>query len=328
MDIKMFLKTSGKRLLFQLCVSTGLLLTSSALFAGLEQVPDEFLVKEKVMIDLTDSHGSFAIVRRELLSWLPHYELIDRDGHVVARASMKNNWVTSSFEVTDSASIPLGCIEKKFSFFTNNYAILSPTEHILADAKGNFWGTRCTITDPTNGQELASLSCPFFGANRPWKVCIKDQNAINDKKLVPLLLFLAACKADGHRAESEQYWKDRARYWESMYWHEVSRRESNLYSKSAPQESLSMTQSESEQRLHDWAKKLETFKLDLYGIDPSQEDFHVVELLLAPFSTTDLENGDRFDSDMSKLFDLFSSKELTQGQKAALFILLDHSVRG
>lgn len=292
-----------------------LFVLSVSLFADINKtLPDEFFVTERwiswsTTFDIESQTETFGTVHRKIFSLMPEYHLKDADQNLLAKGRMRFFSFMITFDLTDFNDNEIGSVEEKFTFFYPTFTIRAPNGRRLGEASMNFWGTQYTIRDPFDHHPIAVLFRPFFRLKNNWTVQIKDHNAFNKDNIHPhMLLTLIAFQVD------YEYWKALE---EEI---DIDDKPFIFYKSINKTKAIdeNVVNSESENEAREFKKRLENYRLLFEGIEPNEKDFQLIELM---DNFTDFKE---FNIEFSNLLEgLLLCDELTESQKAALFIMLE-----
>ena len=285
-------------------------------------LPTEFTVTERWLswtttFDIENNQQKFGTVNRKLLSWSPQYHLKDTNDELLAKGKMRFWNLLAFFDVTDAAGTPLGTLEQKLTWFFPTFEIVSPRGFKLAKAELNFWGTKYTLSDVVDDHTLATMTRPFFRLKNNWTVNILDTDALNENNLHPhMLLVMLAYQVD------REYWKAarRNRDYEDAD-DLLGAAESHRLSTVFAANTLRAAETKMPQRpeaANELCSMLELFTGVVEAAEPTEEDFSFVESLV----NENIADEAEFISKAKELFILFESNDLTDGQKAALYLML------
>ncbi|MCB1113641.1 MAG: hypothetical protein KDK62_02680 [Chlamydiia bacterium] len=271
-----------------------LVLVASSLTA---QLPSEFYVKERIRsltttFDIESKEEVLGTVHRKIFSLMPEYHLKDPKGCMLAKARMRFWSLITVFDVVDENDFPIGSVNEQFSWFLPSFSIVSADAKKLANADLNFWGTKWTLKDPVTDRDIAVLSRAFFRLKNNWTVKIVDESKFHAKHIHPqLLMTLMAFQVDRE------------------YWEALSRNHNEKSQVSFKDVKAGMNQA--------FQKRLEPYRLELSEVEPTEEDYLFVEAYPETFQGI---SGDKL---AEVLIDELKADHLTEGQKAALFIMLE-----
>ena len=271
-----------------------LVLVASSLTA---QLPSEFYVKERIRsltttFDIESKEEVLGTVHRKIFSLMPEYHLKDPKGCMLAKARMRFWSLITVFDVVDENDFPIGSVNEQFSWFLPSFSIVSADAKKLANADLNFWGTKWTLKDPVTDRDIAVLSRAFFRLKNNWTVKIVDESKFHAKHIHPqLLMTLMAFQVDRE------------------YWEALSRNHNEKSQVSFKDVKAGMNQA--------FQKRLEPYRLELSEVEPTEKDYLFVEAYPETFQGI---SGDKL---AEVLIDELKADHLTEGQKAALFIMLE-----
>lgn len=295
-----------KKILSSLLCSCTLLLQLAATAtatASEMQLPDVIQVKQHwfsttIGFTVTADSTKLGTVHRKFWSFLPTYEFVNCDNSLQATAKMDFFSWGPRFTVKDSSERVLGTVEERLFTFFPTFDIVSPSGEKLVHAKMNFWGTKFTLTDPATNQILAYLKRPFFRMKDDWTANILHQESFVKNKIDPrLFITLVAFQSD------KDCWK-RSKNAKSL---------SNL-----PKLDIDVTP---------YMAMLDEVAPIVEGVTPTEADIEfVAHLLEAHLETIDFNEGSSIEGilkdGLNRVMPLFYSDTLTQGQKAALYMIL------
>lgn len=297
-------------------------------------LPPEFSVTQRWLswssdFDIETKQFKLGYIHRKILSWTLEYDFYSFNDQLEAKA--KARWFSwgATFDITDPADQLIGTVSQKIFTFFPTFEILAPSGEVLATAKMNFWGTRFTLKDPVNDQELAILSRPFFRLKNNWTVTIENPEILTQKKIDPRLFIIVmafqsdrelwAAQAENERQNQADYNNQIQAYQPPPVYFKRSTNKSVVAKKNtAPEKTLASVRQE-----------LEPYRETLSHVEPTEQDFETVEqvvekYLSAASDTSEIKSEDaRLVNGFTKLMPLLDSDELTPGQKSALFLLME-----
>lgn len=147
------------------------LLSLTTLTAYSEPLPLFAITPQILKTNLTEKHfygimannSSYGKIFRVDEYMKIDFTYYDNQDQLLAQAVMEEqNASYNLFTLTDAQEQLLGYVKKKDGWFSTNLEIYSSTEELLARAKINFWGTKCTLKPAHSDIEIAFVSRPFF----------------------------------------------------------------------------------------------------------------------------------------------------------------------
>jgi hypothetical protein len=263
-----------------------------------ENTVEDFWINEKAFtwattFEIETKTQSVGYVYQKIFSFMPEYHLIDFDNTLWARARMKFWSIDFCFEIFDDKSELLGSLKQEDYWIFPTFTIISPSGKKLAEVVLNFWGSKYTISDYNDGHLIATITRPYFRLTTDWYVHINDPLAISKSNIHPhAFLTLAVLQVDCKR------WADFGKQQKSSQTTQAKSLSGSLH------------------RLKETVREVES---TLSGIEPSDEDFQMIE------SLTEKSSFIKASTDyISYLRDLLTSDQLTQQQKKALCLMVNH----
>ncbi|CCB86722.1 MULTISPECIES: hypothetical protein [Parachlamydia] len=292
-----------------------------------DPLPEQFTVNQRWFswtsdFDIETKEYRLGYIHRKFISWMIEYEFRDIYDQLESRA--KARWLSwgAVFDVIDAMDNPLGIVEERIFTFFPTFDIISPTREILAIAKLNFWGTRYTLKDPVTDISMVTLYRPFFRWKENWTVTIENPALFNQKQIDPrLFLIVMALQSD-----REMWARKRRRNSKSSY--------SKVPFACTMQDLLDTEKlSDTKNAFNALREQLEIYRSILTSVDPSEFDLEQVEEIVETklqsieYPSTENEKGEeRIISGLQYLMPLLDSNELTDGQKSALYMLIDYKL--
>ena len=282
--------------------------------AAYQTFPTELTVTERwlsfcLTFDIRTDQEYLGTVHRKFFSWTPEYHLLDPQGEMLAVAKMRFFNRATIFDIKDFNQAPLGVVKEEESWLFPTFTIISPAYQILGEAVMNFWGTKFTINDPIDNHVIATISRPFWRLKSDWKIEITDLDKISVQCIHPhLLMTVAAFQVD------REYWN---RYSDDI--------EIKGFYKYGDLESSSSAQPFAEKIKSRFQSELANYQGHFDESKVTKEDFEFIESIQTKALTPSLTLSSETDleSVFTQLFSLFSSEELSDSQKAALYVMLE-----
>lgn len=270
---------------------------------------EERLLSLTTVFDLHAEGETLGCVHRKFFCLTPEYHFIDKDGNKAAIAKMRLWRLGAIFDITNMHSEILGRVEEEFSWFFPTFTVISRDKREIAKGKLNFWGTKYIIRDAEDDHTVAEMAKPFFQFKNKWQISIKDKSFFINEKIHPdAILTIAAFQVD-------------MEYWSAInkaLGFRAKKHYSLPYLVSEPQEVIDALQVE-----------LQEYKGLLDEYVPQRSDFLAVESI--PLShrlkrEKETEAQD-FYRQMSTMIELLSAESLTNGQKAALYQMIERRLK-
>lgn len=286
-------------------------------------LPSEFIVKKHRFslssdFDIEAKNQKLGSIHRKIFSFSTIYKFYDAYNQLKAKA--KARWFAwgAIFDVYDDMNKILGIIEERSHPFFPTFEILSLRGEKLAIAQMNFWGTRYTLKDPITGLTMVTMKCPFFSYDLDWNITIENLDLFNQKQIDAylFLLTLAICTDKKKANEESRSFQCRG----------------DLLESHSPINDSMIRSKYSLEDISELKEQLARNQTLFITLVPSKVDFdeaeRMVDSLLNSFQSS--ENGETGKSDlilaMQFLFPLFESNDLTDGQKSALYQLIEYKL--
>jgi len=297
-------------------------------------LPDEFTVTERwisltTTFDIKSKTEVLGTVHRKIFSLVHQYQLLDMQENLLASARMRFFSLLTIFDVTDYNSNSLGIVKEELTWFFPTFTIISPNQRILGEAVLNFWNTKFTISDPFDGHTIATIERPFLRLKSNWVIKIEDMAAISVNNIHPhLLMTLAAFQVDreywtAYRQQLKEEDFDRNDSLHRINFSVAQNKKSSTSQMIAKKSSLAL-----ENIRRSFQDELESYRFKLNEIEPTERDFASIESMeIASLSEDKLASDvEKLQNSLSELFALFSSDQVTESEKAALFIMLENKL--
>jgi uncharacterized protein YxjI len=296
------------------------------------QIPEEFFVRERWFswsssFDLETPTHKLGRVNRRIFSLLLQYDFYDAFDKLQANAKMRFLALRPVFDVTDADEKPLGTVYQYIFTFFPTFEIISPEEQTLAIAKLNFWGTKYTLRDPVTHEEFATLSRPFFGFRDHWTVRITNPRLFAQREIDPrLFVVVMTFQTDKDNWARQRQMKN-------------LQMSLDVLSDEASSYDFNGLRNELESHRHVIAK-IEPTEADIAfvenyvdeyltareGNQNAREDVAAEDMEEAIKELAEIENEQMY-SGLEQLIPLVSTSELTDGQKSALFFMIDGQLK-
>ncbi len=302
------------------------LLVGSLLAQLPDPLPEQFTVTQRWFsltsdFDIETEEYKFGYIHRKFLSWTVQYEFYDIYDQLEARA--KARWLSwgAIFDVTDATNNLLGTVEERIFSWFPSFDIISPTGQKLAVAKLNFWGNSYTLRDPVTDFPIATLYRPIFRWKDNWVVTIENPTLFYQKEIDPrLFIIVMAFQSDREMWDSLET---------TASINSSVNRTSNV-KKKIPVPTNSQVMCVLNQ-FSDLQEQLVARQETLAAIEPSDSDFKQVEAMVEAklqfneLSQTEKEMGkDYVIEGLQLILPLLDSDELTDGEKKALYLLIEY----
>lgn len=322
-------------MLQQLILSVFLVISSISLCAdpiNLEiNLPPEFTIEPHLFsttaFDLQTKDDRIGTIVRTFFNSSTEYNYYNTKQQLQAKAKERFFFPGVIFDVFDEKNTPIGRVEVKLNGYCSSFALISPTDEILAQASLNFWNTCYTFTSPLLGETVATLSRPYFCGRNTWTINVVKQEAFNEGNIDPRLLIIAAA-----------FHSDK-RHWKAAHTPEVVYINTSHPVSCFPiaDEAPAITQVSElmQEELSEIEKELETHREELIEIVPSQEEFEETEVITIPYlkkmdeyiAVDEVSRFESFKEDCRSLLQLFDDSVLTLRQKKALYLMLEERLK-
>lgn len=275
-----------------------------------DPLPEHFTVTQRLLsltkdFDIKTKDKKLGWIHSKLLSINPHYKLYNTSQELEATA--KARWFTwgNIYDVKDASKTLLGTVEGKVFGFLPAFEIISANGgEILATAKANFWGTKYVWKDPLTDAPMVSLGSPFFRLTDKWEVNIENPTLLNQKKIDPRLFILAVIFQSDLDAATR------------------------IISKKT------VVDADFTAELNSLTETLSVYREILASTEPTESDFEQVEekveqRLNSKLPEALLTNASKASmlSGLQILLPLLDGVELTEGEKNALYLLIEYQAK-
>ncbi len=289
-------------------------------------IPEVFFVDQHWFsltntFDIRSPYAKLGTLHRRLFSLTVQYDFYDMQKELQSSARMRFFSFGAIFDVTDKHEGLLGTVEQKLFCFFPTFELFSPERYSLAIAKMNFWGTKYTLFDPRTNEPFAEMTRPFFRFKDDWTVTLAYPGILNEKNIDPrLFMIVIAYQTD------REYWRRKAY---SQHHHQLNL--APLFVEDGfVEEGLNL-------QLSDLRKNFEAYRpaLGVGELELAEKDVLFIEnyvddyLTLAGVeSSINAQEGANFQKERSYqglkvLMTILDEDRLTDGQKKALFFMID-----
>lgn len=179
------------------------LLCTNTVFAQ-DEFPDNFSVIERWIsatstFDLVANKITLGSLYRELLTY--NYSFYNANHEKTAIADYKFFSLLVHFDIYDREKHLLGVAEEKvFSFFPSFKIYANDGKTALATASMDGWGTTFTIYDPVTNQIMGYMQRPYFRVKNDWQVKITNRALLESKQIdFRVLMTVIAFQGDYER---------------------------------------------------------------------------------------------------------------------------------
>lgn len=289
--------------------------------AELSQFPTEFNVTEQWFtwgsaFTIATDEAQLGTLKRKFAR--SEYQLLDNDGGLQATGKFSFPAIRSpTFDITDKEGLLIGQLKQKPEIWSSpEFQIISPSQIVQAEARGNFFATTFTIIDSKNVEDVIatmsrSLFTAYIAGSDDWKIQIHNPELFSQKEIdYRLLVILAAYQTDCLKSKEASL--------------------GFLFDRSSARSSLDL-ESDNEETLEKLRTELESVSDSLSPAEPTEEDFETVNAIVTQKLNEESQTVDSDDESLNVLeagfsimMPMLTEEELSPSQKKALFLMMEH----